>query len=257
QSPLLVTQAASLRYLLKNRIIGGTECPESEHPWLVLLYYFDQHYCSGTLLNPTWVLTAAHSARDSLFSVLSHIQVRLGEHSRGTSSGHEQFSAAQEIIPHPEFRALSTDSRDYENDIMLLRLSPPASYTNYVQPLALTDSCPLQGTNCTVMGWGTITSPAGKTYPDVPQCVNINIVSNTICQDAYPEKVTENMLCAGVLEGGKDSCQGDSGGPLVCNSQLQGVVSWGDQPCAQANKPGVYTSICKYLAWIQETIAGK
>uniref|UniRef100_A0A8C0JEI1 Peptidase S1 domain-containing protein n=1 Tax=Chelonoidis abingdonii TaxID=106734 RepID=A0A8C0JEI1_CHEAB len=88
----------------ENRIIGGTECPESEHPWLVLLYYFDQHYCSGTLLNPTWVLTAAHCQQR----------------------------------------------------------------------------------------WG---------------CVNINIVSNTICQDAYPEKVTENMLCAGVLEGGKDSCQ--------------------------------------------------
>uniref|UniRef100_A0A8C5F2B6 Peptidase S1 domain-containing protein n=1 Tax=Gopherus evgoodei TaxID=1825980 RepID=A0A8C5F2B6_9SAUR len=139
---------------------------------------------------------------------------------------------------------------------MLLRLSPPASYTNYVQPLPL--------------GWGTITSPTGsrpqswcgiagavETYPDVPQCVEVDIVSNTICQEAYPEKVTENMLCAGVLEGGKDSCQGDSGGPLVCNRKLQGVVSWGDHPCAQPNKPGVYTSICKYLAWIQETITGK
>uniref|UniRef100_A0A8C0JC83 Peptidase S1 domain-containing protein n=1 Tax=Chelonoidis abingdonii TaxID=106734 RepID=A0A8C0JC83_CHEAB len=186
----------------QNRIIGGTECPESEHPWLVLLYYFDQHYCSGTLLNPTWVLTAAHC------------------------------------------------HRDYENDIMLLRLSPPASYTNYVQPLALTDSCPLQGTNCTVMGWGTITSPA-ETYPDVPQCVNINIVSNTICQDAYPEKVTENMLCAGVLEGGKDSswCGWVSmalhGSILLLFSGHSPISSHlsPHHPCAQPNKPGVYTSI--------------
>ncbi|XP_026514339.1 cationic trypsin-like [Terrapene carolina triunguis] len=186
----------------------------------------------------------------------SHIQVRLGEHSRGTSSGNEQFSAAQEIISHPGFRAPSAGSRDYENDIMLLRLSPPAVYTDYVQPLALTDSCPPEGTHCTVMGWGTTTSPA-ETYPDVPQCLDVDILSNTICEDAYPEKVTENMLCAGVLEGGKDSCQGDSGGPLVCNGKLQGLVSWGDHPCAQPNKPGVCTSICKYLAWIQETIGGK
>uniref|UniRef100_A0A8C3IS39 Peptidase S1 domain-containing protein n=1 Tax=Chrysemys picta bellii TaxID=8478 RepID=A0A8C3IS39_CHRPI len=44
----------------EDRIIGGTECPELGHPWLVLLYYFDQHYCSGILLNQNWVLTAAH-----------------------------------------------------------------------------------------------------------------------------------------------------------------------------------------------------
>ncbi|XP_053867389.1 trypsin-like [Malaclemys terrapin pileata] len=243
---LLLLPAASPR---DDRIIGGTECPELGHPWLVLLYYFDQHYCSGILLNQDWVLTAAHCK-------LSHIQVRLGEHSRGTSSGNKQFAAAQEIIPHPGFRAPSAGSRDYENDIMLLRLSPPAVYTDYVQPLALTDSCPPEGTHCTVMGWGTTTSP-DETYPDVPQCLDVDIFSNTICQDAYPEKVTENMLCAGVLEGGKDSCQGDSGGPLVCNGKLQGLVSWGDHPCAQPNKPGVYTNICKYLAWIQETIAGK
>uniref|UniRef100_A0A4X2M648 trypsin n=1 Tax=Vombatus ursinus TaxID=29139 RepID=A0A4X2M648_VOMUR len=139
---------------------------------------------------------------------------------------------------------------------MLIKLKTPAVINSYVAPILLPKSCPTAGIECLVSGWGnTVTCPMSHTdYPDLLQCLNVPILSDAQCKSSYPGLITENMVCAGFLEGGKDSCQGDSGGPVVCNGELQGIVSWGDG-CAQKDKPGVYTKVCKYLDWIKETIA--
>ncbi|XP_070306505.1 kallikrein-13 isoform X3 [Odocoileus virginianus] len=95
---------------------------------------------------------------------------------------------------------------------------------------------------------------SGVSYPQTLQCANIELRSDEECRQVYPGKITPNMLCAGTKEGGNDSCEGDSGGPLVCNGTLHGIISWGDFPCGQPNRPGVYTRVSQYVPWIQETI---
>uniref|UniRef100_A0A8C4PC55 Peptidase S1 domain-containing protein n=1 Tax=Dromaius novaehollandiae TaxID=8790 RepID=A0A8C4PC55_DRONO len=100
--------------------------------------------------------------------------------------------------------------------------------------------------------WGA-PRPRGAPTP-IRGCVTVTIISTATCQQLYPGYITENMLCAGSLEGGRDSCQGDSGGPLVCNGTLQGIVSWGMEKCGQPQRPGVYTKVCRFAQWIQDTM---
>jgi secreted trypsin-like serine protease len=90
------------------------------------------------------------------------------------------------------------------------------------------------------------------------QEVAVPIVDSTRCQAGYSGtnvRITANMLCAGLTQGGKDSCQGDSGGPLVVKGadgkwQQAGVVSFGIG-CARPERFGVYTRVANYVPWIE------
>ncbi|XP_037651183.1 trypsin-3-like [Sebastes umbrosus] len=177
----------------------------------------------------------------------SRIQVRLGEHNIAVNEGTEQWIDAAKMIRHPQYNSYNLD-----NDIMLIKLSRPATLNSNVQTVALPSRCPEADENCLVSGWGN-TSANGDNYPDRLQCLRQPIIDDRICRNAYPHIFTQNMVCSGFMHGGASSCQGDSGGPLVCNGQLQGVVSWG-YDCAMKGHPSVYARVCRYNSWIGTTM---
>ncbi|XP_067399050.1 transmembrane protease serine 9-like [Emydura macquarii macquarii] len=234
---------ASVTAQTDTRIVGGFPC-EKAQPWQAAIFYNSQLYCGGVLVNNDWVLTAAHCRLPSTATV------RLGEYNLRQVDESEQMRLASKLIPHPSYNPTTKD-----NDIMLIKLVTPVQINSNVHPIALASRTVPSGTNCLVSGWGTTTTPT-PSFPALLQCATLQIISAADCQKAYPRSVTDNMVCAGLPEGGVDSCQGDSGGPLVCSSSLQGIVSWGLEECALPQKPGVYTKISKYIDWIQTTIRG-
>nr|Q7SYF1.1 RecName: Full=Thrombin-like enzyme cerastocytin; Short=SVTLE; AltName: Full=C.cerastes platelet proaggregant protein; Short=CC-PPP; AltName: Full=Factor VIII activator; AltName: Full=Fibrinogen-clotting enzyme; AltName: Full=Proaggregant serine proteinase; AltName: Full=Snake venom serine protease; Short=SVSP; Flags: Precursor [Cerastes cerastes]CAD86932.1 proaggregant serine proteinase precursor [Cerastes cerastes] len=239
---LLVLQ---LSYAQKSSelVIGGAECNINEHRSLVLLYNSSRLFGGGTLINKEWVLSAAHCDGENM-------KIYLGLHHFRLPNKDRQIRVAKEKYFCRDRKSI------VDKDIMLIKLNKPVNNSTHIAPLSLPSSPPSVGSDCRIMGWGTITSP-NDTYPKVPHCANINILEHSLCERAYNDlSASSRTLCAGIEKGGIDTCKGDSGGPLICNGQIQGIVSWGDEVCGKPNKPGVYTKVFDYTDWIRNIIAG-
>ncbi|KAF7230871.1 granzyme A isoform X1 [Nothobranchius furzeri] len=231
-----------------SEIINGKEVQQHSLPFMALLEN-DKPMCGGVLIDPKWVLTAAH-CRD-IKTVL------LGVHSIKDKAKEKNFRQVRKVkksIPHPCF-----DKDERVNDLRLLKLDKAVKLTKWVSALKLNYNVkePTAGSRCLVAGWGKTNNRVDK-MSDVLMSVNVTVIDRVKCNSPdyynFNPVITKSMICAG--SDGKnvaDTCQGDSGGPIICNGFLAGVTSFGDK-CGVIKKPGVYTYLtANLLNWIKKT----
>jgi len=245
---------------ISPRIVGGNESGDGDWPWAVSLKNSasQNHFCGASLIADQWVLTAAHCLFNSEnLKLASQITATVGEYDLNSTPIIPAISIAQ-IYVHPDYNR-STNV----NDIALLKLDSRVNNPSLISPvdIKVTENAIAASENATVLGWGSTVlvpvpiDPDAQTPPDSPNIlhdVEIPLMTDAMCIDALGSNYTAEMICAGLIEGGKDSCQGDSGGPLMIqeNGWKQiGIVSWG-VGCAAPGYPGVYTRLALYNDWV-------
>uniref|UniRef100_A0A8C5U1N5 complement subcomponent C1r n=1 Tax=Malurus cyaneus samueli TaxID=2593467 RepID=A0A8C5U1N5_9PASS len=250
-----------------QRILGGKSAGRGNFPWQALTGINGRG--GGALLGDRWILTAAHTifpkgaARNnvSLEQLAEEADIFLGHND--VDELHKMGNhPVRRIFIHPDYSP--KDEHNFNGDIALLELKNPVTLGPTLLPICLPDI-----TNTSFYAHGHVGYVSGfgvdkNRISNNLKYVSLPAVARERCQSwldsnkkGIPMVFTENMFCAGFLEGKQDTCQGDSGSVFTVLDResdrwvATGIVSWG---IGCATGYGFYTKILNYVEWINGII---
>ncbi|XP_069704879.1 transmembrane protease serine 9-like [Periplaneta americana] len=236
------------------RIVGGIVAEKGEFPWIVWirLGHKNGDFCAGTLISPSYVLTAAHCLQDT--EDVSDLNLYLGLHNIAEAKNPHK---ATSMKIHSEF--VDDEELNLPNDIGIIQLDKPVEFSDRIRAACIPkENYNYDNGEATVAGWG-VTAENGRPAKLLRK-VKLPFVPRSLCNETFPG-LRQGVVCAGYKEGKRDACQGDSGGPMhrINNAgmyELVGLVSFGEG-CARPEMPAVFTKIPHYLDWIKANLGSE
>ncbi|MEZ5376215.1 MAG: trypsin-like serine protease [Acidimicrobiales bacterium] len=228
-----------------DAIVGGTDIGIDQVPWQVSLQDAQGHFCGGSILDATTIITAAHCL-DGISA--GELRIVAGTADLRDDTFAQSVGAAS-MIAYPGYASTEL------GDVAVITLSTPLALGVGAQPITPATADELAtATTAVVSGWGA-TSEDDEAEHARLQMATVPLVSDAACaasvgNDAFSE------VCAGGT--GTDSCYGDSGGPLVITTadgpRLAGIVSWGE--ACGGSTPGVYTELPAFADFVTSSSTG-
>lgn len=219
------------------QVVNGNDFEPGSVPWLVRL---DGTIgpCSGVLLAPSWVLTAAHCEASAETALVGAVTL---------DDPDAPMIPVAEWYSHPNW-----DGKNY--DIAVARLATPLWG---VQSMSLARSRPPVGLwSGTAGGWGEKVYSGDYPYLDVdePQWSEIDEVLD--CSSDLYWRNYDPVVCA--VSYLSPSCNGDSGSPLVgSDKKIYGIAIRGRRGCGIGTSTlFTDTSDPSVRNWIYKTISG-
>ncbi|KAL7633043.1 UNVERIFIED_CONTAM: hypothetical protein RMT77_016619 [Armadillidium vulgare] len=238
----------------QSRIARGEVAEENEFPYQAAIHYLEMFFCSGSIINNLYILTAAHcfnrfrNKNDTSTVNIANMSVALGTRELKEIYEYKIIRQIIQVIPHENFVCTN-----FSNDIALMKMNEPlTSYSTKINPICLPPIGPTyEEITATVTGWGR--EKLKGPYIIFLRKANVRILSNFYCNVKISKTFLEDfMMCAD--SNISQTCQGDSGGPLMINELNKyvqiGVVSFG-YGCKLTFFPDVYTRVNHYLQWIK------
>lgn len=223
---------------------GGTPSTEGVGRNVVTIVGSRGNFCSGTMIAPTIVLTAAHCVQpDATYKVVEYDARRT-----------PQLRDVSEIATHPQFNLKIMLAHRATADVALLRLASPIAAARE-PPSVGTPRSPIEaGGPFTVAGIGVTVRGDGKSGGTVRAAKLIATGRPGTLQIRLVDPIGEGK------SEGLGACTGDSGGPVFEDQQgraiLVGIVSWSTGPNGSAGCGGMtgVTPLSLYRDWIAQTV---
>jgi secreted trypsin-like serine protease len=246
-------------------IFGGSAAASEEWPWAAFVHATHKSgegfSCTGTVVAPTFVLTAGHCVED----ILTGHRTPPAEYAvvTGTRDVRDktvrQISKVVRAIPYPGFNRFKL-----HGDAGLLQLATPTSSP----PLALAgpEDAPLLGPGMPafIAGWGLNDRGAKPRQSPILRRAATYVQRRTYCRNHgrayYPFFNASLQLCTTTPPGfAIGTCHGDSGGPALAyrpdGTPVQvGITSLGPADC-DTTLPDVFTRVDLVSPWVGEWIA--